>query len=266
MKFRRNSDSHLEAHLRRSRPEPSSDLVRTIVGSIERASAYERPRSLRVAFAVGCVVVLGGLAAFGGVSYAASGVEHAALAVKHVVAPKALAAPAKTPDSLIRSALAAGKTSAAAQYGPTLPPGTTAGDVVAQIKTNADTALDDLVAANDCSARSGRAKTACENQNKLLSREKATLNSQLQAISNIITTLNLLPAGGVNTMLAIHLQETQTLQKNQAARAAACKAGTFPSKTTCKNLAVKDAQELLRLATLQARELLPYLRTLQTSS
>lgn len=266
MKFRRNSDSHLEAHLRRSRPTPSSDLVRTIVGDIERASAYERPRSLRIAFAVGCVVVLGGLAAFGGVSYAASGVEHAAVAVKHVVAPKPLARPATKSDSLIRSALAAGKTSAAAQYGPSLPPGTTALDVVSQIKTNADTALDRLIAVVDCAKLRGAAKAACLTTRADLQRAKKLVDSQLQRVSNIISTLHLIPDGGVNTMLAIQLQETQTLQTNQAARAAACKAGTFPSKVTCKNLALKNARELLRLSQLQLHELLSYVNTLRSSS
>jgi hypothetical protein len=77
----------LERELRARRPHPGDELVRQIEGRI-RVERLATRRSYRVALsAVFTVVVVGGLAAVGGVSYAASSVVNAARTVSHVFAP-----------------------------------------------------------------------------------------------------------------------------------------------------------------------------------
>ena len=78
----------LERELRAGRPKPSDELARRIEGRIHSARRGER-RSLRLALpAVFTAIVVGGLAAVGGVSYAASSVVHAAKTVSHVFTPQ----------------------------------------------------------------------------------------------------------------------------------------------------------------------------------
>jgi hypothetical protein len=84
MFFQRTQQSKLEARLKRGRPLPEDELVDEIVSFIEPDLPDVRTRGLRVAFVAATVGVAVALATFGGVTYAASGVEHAAVAVKHV--------------------------------------------------------------------------------------------------------------------------------------------------------------------------------------
>ena len=69
---RRSNDRRLEARLRTARPEADEELVRNIVGSLQRR---REPRAWsRVAFAGAFTTLLVGMfASFGGISYAASG-------------------------------------------------------------------------------------------------------------------------------------------------------------------------------------------------
>jgi hypothetical protein len=77
----------LERELRTSRPRPTDELVQKIEGRI-RSERLASRRSFRVALpAAFTAIVIGGLAAVGGVSYAASSVVHAAKTVSHVFAP-----------------------------------------------------------------------------------------------------------------------------------------------------------------------------------
>jgi hypothetical protein len=77
----------LERALRAGRPRPGDELVQRIEGRIRSERVASR-RSFRVALpAVFTAIVVGGLAAVGGVSYAASSVVHAARSVSHVFAP-----------------------------------------------------------------------------------------------------------------------------------------------------------------------------------
>ena len=79
----------LEGELRASRPRPSDELVSRIEGRIhaERPSLARRG-SLRVAVPVALTAVMvGALAAVGGVGYAATSIESAAKAVSHVFVP-----------------------------------------------------------------------------------------------------------------------------------------------------------------------------------
>src|SRR6185312_9422893 len=111
MIFRRSHQSKFEAKLRRGRPLPADELVDAIVSHIEAdRTAVVRPRGLRVAFVTATIG-------------AAVGVEHAAVAVKHVFVAKQPAQAAKPAPSVdVLNALQPGKTSAADQY---LPPGIT---------------------------------------------------------------------------------------------------------------------------------------------
>jgi hypothetical protein len=79
----------LEGELRASRPRPSVELVSRIEGRVrsERPSRARRG-SVRVAVPVTVTAVMvGSLAAVGGVGYAATSVTHAAKAVAHVFSP-----------------------------------------------------------------------------------------------------------------------------------------------------------------------------------
>jgi hypothetical protein len=79
----------LEGELRAARPRPSDELVSRIEGRIrsERPARAHRS-SFRVAVPVALTAVMvGALAAVGGVSYAATSVTHAVEAVSHVFSP-----------------------------------------------------------------------------------------------------------------------------------------------------------------------------------
>jgi hypothetical protein len=77
----------LERELRADRPHPSDELLHRIEGRL-RSERVRSPRSFRVALpAAFTAIVVGGLAAVGGVSYAASSVVHAATTVSHVFTP-----------------------------------------------------------------------------------------------------------------------------------------------------------------------------------
>jgi len=84
---KRHEAFDLEAELRTSRPEPAPELISRLEA---RARDHGRSRagSLRVAFvgALTAVMVLA-LASVGGVGYASSAAEDAAVSVKRVVSP-----------------------------------------------------------------------------------------------------------------------------------------------------------------------------------
>lgn len=87
--FWRREPQGLEAELRANRPEPSTDLVRSLSLKIEDDRRRTRLYSLsRLSFAGGLtVLMLGTLGAFGGLSYAASGTKSVVNVVKRAVAP-----------------------------------------------------------------------------------------------------------------------------------------------------------------------------------
>lgn len=87
--FWRREPQGLEAELRANRPEPSTDLVRSLSAKIEDDRRRTRLYGLsRVAFAGGLtVLMLGSLGAFGGLGYAASGTKSVVNVVKRAVAP-----------------------------------------------------------------------------------------------------------------------------------------------------------------------------------
>ena len=84
----------LERELRADRPEPRAEFMQALESKVA-GKTYRRPaRSFRLGLAaaltVGMLVAVG---AFGGFSYAATGVSHAVDAATHVVAPAHHAAP-----------------------------------------------------------------------------------------------------------------------------------------------------------------------------
>jgi hypothetical protein len=97
--FWRRELQGLEAELRANRPEPSTDLVRSLSSRIEDDLRRTRLYSLsRLSFAGALtVLMLGTLGAFGGLSYAASGTKSVVNVVKRAVAPS-------TPRTVQRSA------------------------------------------------------------------------------------------------------------------------------------------------------------------
>ena len=88
---RRQND--LERELRVRRPQPRRELVDGIANRIvgERRRGIGRPARLGVAVAL-TAAMLAALGAFGGLGYAANGVEHAVNAAAHVVVPNNAAA------------------------------------------------------------------------------------------------------------------------------------------------------------------------------
>ena len=84
---RRHEPMDIEAELRASRPEPSSELVHKLESRV-RNDGRTRVGSLRVAF-VGALtaVMLVALGSVGGVGYASSAAQDAAVSVKRVVTP-----------------------------------------------------------------------------------------------------------------------------------------------------------------------------------
>jgi hypothetical protein len=78
----------LERDLRAARPRPSGELVSRIEGRIRSEQPARVRRSFRVAVPVTLTaVMIGSLAAVGGVGYAATSVGHAVKAVTHVFSP-----------------------------------------------------------------------------------------------------------------------------------------------------------------------------------
>jgi hypothetical protein len=74
----RNRMRELEGQLQEGRPEPSAELLRSIV---ERAGPVNNGWSLRLVFAVVSAATLAALGYLGAVSYASSSVGHAASSV-----------------------------------------------------------------------------------------------------------------------------------------------------------------------------------------
>jgi hypothetical protein len=85
---RRHEGLDLEAELRAGRPEPAPEFTRRLEARV-RNDGRSRVGSLRVAFvgALTAVMVLA-LASVGGVGYASSAAQDAAVSVKRVVTPK----------------------------------------------------------------------------------------------------------------------------------------------------------------------------------
>lgn len=81
----------LEQRLRDDRPEPSTELFYRVTAEIRRHDAPEpvrTPLRARAALAVAMTAaLLVAAAAFGGMSYAASGARHTASAISHVFVP-----------------------------------------------------------------------------------------------------------------------------------------------------------------------------------
>ena len=84
---KRHEAFDLEAELRTNRPEPAPELISRLEARV-RDHGRSRVGSLRVAF-VGALtaVMLLALASVGGVGYASSAAEDAAVSVKRVVSP-----------------------------------------------------------------------------------------------------------------------------------------------------------------------------------
>jgi hypothetical protein len=88
-RFRPGRQDELGSELRAGRPEPSPELVQTLSRQIGAESRRGRLYvASRLSFAAALtVLMLGTLASFGGIGYAASGTKQAAIAVKNVIAP-----------------------------------------------------------------------------------------------------------------------------------------------------------------------------------
>ena len=90
--FKRNRDGGLERELRRHRPEPQDSFVRSLGDRIQEGARPVRSRPLRGRLALlgaATAVMLAGLGAFGGMSYAASAARTVAVEMKAVVTPVA---------------------------------------------------------------------------------------------------------------------------------------------------------------------------------
>ena len=260
MIFQRSQQSKLEARLKRGRPLPEEELVDEIVSHIEVDQPVVRPRGLRIAFAAATLGVAVALATFGGVSYAASSVEHAAVAVKHVFVAKQPALAAKPlPAADVLNALQPGKTSAADQY---LPPGVTPVQALTSFAQYVIKANQDLQAALNCGARSGAVRAACTRRvnalKSLASRNQASLNAAIAKV----TALPANQQAQVGTLLAIQLQQQQKLAAGQAARRTNCASATYKSahKLICaKANPLFEAAERLKLGELELVELNAFL-------
>jgi hypothetical protein len=87
---RRNHDWEIDRILSRAAPEPPPELTRSLVREIE-AGRYDRSlwALSRLSFAGAVtVLMLGSLASFGGLGYAATGAEQAAEAVERALTPE----------------------------------------------------------------------------------------------------------------------------------------------------------------------------------
>ena len=256
MFFQRTQQSRLEARLKHGRPVPEDELVDEIVSYIDVDRPVVRTRGLRAAFVAATVGVAVALATFGGVTYAASSVEHAAVAVKHVFVAKKPARATKPRLSVdVLNALRPGKTSAADQY---LPPGITPLQALTSFSQYVTKANEDLQSALNCGAKSGKAKTACTNQVNSL---KTTENQDRTTLNAAATQLAALPPAKlalIGVLLAIHLQQQQKLAAGQTTRASNCANATYKSahKAICaKVTAVTGATERLKLGHLELPEL-----------
>ena len=255
MIFKRNPDSELESRLRSDRPRPDGELVDTIAASVERSVRVVRPRSLRLAFAVASVGILAALAAFGGVSYAANGVEHAAVAVKQLVVPSAQSESTANKPVDVLSSLIPSKTSAGDQY---LPPGTTPGQAADRFTAYVIKANEDTSAALPCASLRGAAKAACLGVKTALAAQKLALQARLDAAAAKIKAMSADKQAQVATMLAIHLQQEQALAAAQAARRASCASATYKAahKAICaKANPLTEARERYKLGHLELAEL-----------
>ena len=85
---KRHEGLDLEAELRAGRPEPASEFVHRLEARVRNDGSRFRTGSLRVAF-VGALtaVMLLAVASVGGVGYASSAAEDAAVSVKRIVTP-----------------------------------------------------------------------------------------------------------------------------------------------------------------------------------
>jgi hypothetical protein len=255
MFFQRKHQSELERKLRRRRPRADEALVDEIAAHIEGHQPASRPHSLRVAFAVASLGIIIALAAFGGVSYAASSVQHAAVAVKHVFVAKKVTPAKPTPSADVLGALQPGKTSAADQY---LPPGITPLAALTSFSQYVVKANQDLQSALNCGAKSGTARTACTNRVNALKTRQTADQTALNAAIAKLPTLSPTQQALIGTLLAIHLLQQQKLAAGQATRTANCADATFKSahKAICaKTGAVAGATERLKLGHLQLAEL-----------
>ena len=88
-RFRPRRQDELASELGASRPEPSPEFVQTLsdqIGAKDRRVPLNVASRLSFAAAL-TVLMIGTLASFGGLGYAASGTKEAAIAVKDIVAP-----------------------------------------------------------------------------------------------------------------------------------------------------------------------------------
>lgn len=256
---RRNTESDLEQRLRAERPQPRSGLIHQIGARTDRG-ADRSPRSLRVAFAVASTGALVALVSVGGVSYAASSVQHATKAVKEVFVAKPSSktrgeSKANGPFKIIANAPS--KTAAGDQYGPFLPPDTTPTTVLERAKSDTEDAVARLRALFGCNKKTGAAKAACEEKVQAYINLQQRLLTGLQDAEDQINALTGDKRSAAETMLAIQLQQRNALLDAQAARRSSC-AGS-PSSLACRNLAEREAQELLKLTRLQLSELQTFL-------
>ena len=92
-RFRKHGD-RLERELRAQRPEPRADFLHALESRIRSEGRWLPSRRLRLGLAGALTVaMLTAVGAFGGLGYAATGVQHAVHTATHVVAPAHKAAP-----------------------------------------------------------------------------------------------------------------------------------------------------------------------------
>jgi hypothetical protein len=259
MIFRRSQQSKLEAKLRRNRPLPDGELVDGIVSHIEADRPAVRTRGLRVAFVTATLGAAVALAVFGGVTYAASSVQHAAVAVKHVFVAKQVAPAKPAPSADVLNALQPGKTSAADQY---LPPGVSPVQALTTFAEYVVKANQDLRTALNCGARRGLIKAACTRRVNALkaleSRNRTDLNAAIAKVGALPAALQT----RVGTLLAIQLQQQQKLAAGQATRRQNCASATYKAahRLTCaKANPLFEAAERLKLGELELAELNAFL-------
>lgn len=91
----------LERELRAQRPDPPTDFLHSLESRILGERLRQPARRLRLGLAAALTVgLIAALGAFGGLSYAATGVTHAVQAATHVVAPAHKAAPVQKTQPL----------------------------------------------------------------------------------------------------------------------------------------------------------------------
>ena len=159
-------------------------------------------------------------------------------------------------------------TAAGDQYigppGPFLPPGTTLTQAGQNFLAYVLAANRDLRTALGCNALSGRAKTRCLARQAILAVQYPTLQQRLNSALATIGSLSLAKQAAAAQLLAIHLQRQELLATNQAARQANCARAAYASahRRICARVTpAGEAQERLRLGTLQLAELEAFLAT-----